>query len=209
MARVWIDTPHALQREALAALVMTLGFPTATSSEMGDLAVVDLTTTLPPYQAAPDVPSIALALRPCPVEADRLKRLGYGAVLGPNASRAQLASALARLRPTAGAPDASVAPRIACMSPDPSADAGLTPREREVLDLVTLGLPNKRIASRLGIAERTVKHHVSAIMRKRGVRSRMRLIVTHHDDRADRVSGVLHATHATGSGEGRHRPSVR
>jgi DNA-binding NarL/FixJ family response regulator len=42
----------------------------------------------------------------------------------------------------------------------------LTEREQEVLELLGQGLTNKEIASRLFITERTVKFHVSAILRK-------------------------------------------
>ncbi len=48
----------------------------------------------------------------------------------------------------------------------------LTPREMEVLALVAEGLPNKRIAQKLGISEHTVKFHVNAIITKLGVESR-------------------------------------
>ena len=48
----------------------------------------------------------------------------------------------------------------------------LTAREREVLQLVALGLANKTIAARLGISEHTVKFHVAAILAKLGAGSR-------------------------------------
>ncbi len=48
----------------------------------------------------------------------------------------------------------------------------LTPRERDVLQLMAEGLPNKLIAARLSISEHTAKFHVSAIMTKLGAASR-------------------------------------
>ncbi len=48
----------------------------------------------------------------------------------------------------------------------------LTPREMEVLRLLTAGLGNKEIASRLEISEHTVKFHVASIMGKLGAASR-------------------------------------
>ena len=50
--------------------------------------------------------------------------------------------------------------------------AGLTARELEVLGLLTEGLRNADIAERLVLSEKTVDHHVSAILRKLDVRTR-------------------------------------
>ena len=47
----------------------------------------------------------------------------------------------------------------------------LTPREREIMALVTAGLMNKQVAGELGLSEITVKIHRGHIMRKMGVRS--------------------------------------
>jgi FixJ family two-component response regulator len=52
----------------------------------------------------------------------------------------------------------------------------LTPREREVLVLVTAGLVNKRIAAELGVSEITVKVHRSHVMRKMRTRSLAQLV---------------------------------
>ena len=49
----------------------------------------------------------------------------------------------------------------------------LTDREREVLRLVTRGLPNKLIARELGISEKTVKAHLTAIFQRIGVADRV------------------------------------
>ena len=50
---------------------------------------------------------------------------------------------------------------------------GLTPREQQVLELVAEGLRNTEIAERLVLSTRTVDHHVQAIIRKLGVRTRV------------------------------------
>jgi len=55
-------------------------------------------------------------------------------------------------------------------APDPL--AGLSEREREVLALLVEGLPNKLIARRLGISEKTVKAHLTRIFRELDVTDR-------------------------------------
>ena len=60
-----------------------------------------------------------------------------------------------------------LAPRDAPESPET-----LTPREIQVLELLAEGLPNKAIASRLGLSDQTVKSHVAAIAGKLGAANR-------------------------------------
>jgi DNA-binding NarL/FixJ family response regulator len=55
-------------------------------------------------------------------------------------------------------------------APDPL--AALSAREREVLELLVEGLPNKLIARRLEISEKTVKSHLTSIFRALGVTDR-------------------------------------
>ncbi|MEU0560465.1 AAA family ATPase [Dactylosporangium sp. NPDC006015] len=54
----------------------------------------------------------------------------------------------------------------------PAVPWGLTGREMEVLELLTAGETNRKIARRLGIAERTVAVHVGSILRKADVENR-------------------------------------
>ncbi|HEX6457546.1 MAG TPA: response regulator transcription factor [Thermoleophilaceae bacterium] len=58
----------------------------------------------------------------------------------------------------------------------------LTPREREVLELIGRGMSNKRIALELGVSEKTVKTHVGHLLAKLGV--------------ADRTQAAMHAVRA-------------
>jgi DNA-binding NarL/FixJ family response regulator len=53
----------------------------------------------------------------------------------------------------------------------------LTPREREVLELIGRGFPNKRIARELGLSEKTVKTHVGHVLAKLGVTDRTQAAV--------------------------------
>jgi DNA-binding NarL/FixJ family response regulator len=49
----------------------------------------------------------------------------------------------------------------------------LSERQREVLELMALGLPNELIAERLFISKNTVKFHVAAIYARLGVHNRV------------------------------------
>jgi two-component system, NarL family, response regulator LiaR len=53
----------------------------------------------------------------------------------------------------------------------------LTPREREVLQLIGRGFPNKQIARELDVSERTVKTHVGHVLAKLGVADRTQAAV--------------------------------
>jgi DNA-binding NarL/FixJ family response regulator len=60
-------------------------------------------------------------------------------------------------------------------APDPL--AGISRREREVLGLLLDGMPNKLIARRLEISEKTVKSHLTSIFRAIGVSDRVQAIL--------------------------------
>ena len=53
---------------------------------------------------------------------------------------------------------------------DPTAD--LTNAERKVLDLIGDGLSNREIGERLGVAEKTVKNHITSLLAKMGLQRR-------------------------------------
>jgi DNA-binding NarL/FixJ family response regulator len=68
------------------------------------------------------------------------------------------------------------------VTPQPKAtitgyEIGLTGRQVDVLDLILLGLSNKRICRELDLAEGTVKVHVSAVLRALGARTRTEAVV--------------------------------
>ncbi|WFE52456.1 response regulator transcription factor [Micromonospora sp. WMMD1155] len=71
---------------------------------------------------------------------------------------------------------------FAATTPSASADTRaasdtLTPRERDVLACLGLGLSNQQIADRLALAESTTKTHVSRILAKLGLRSRVQAAI--------------------------------
>ena len=61
-------------------------------------------------------------------------------------------------------------------------DFGLTPRERQIVSAVANAFPNKEIAEKFVISEKTVKHHLTNIFNKVGVSSRLELALfaVHH-----------------------------
>jgi DNA-binding CsgD family transcriptional regulator len=72
---------------------------------------------------------------------------------------------------------------LAAPAPPPPPDpdpAGLTPREREIMALLSHGLSNAEIARTLYISEKTASVHVSNIMRKLGVTSRLQAATAAH-----------------------------
>jgi len=55
--------------------------------------------------------------------------------------------------------------------------ASLSPRERQVFELMILGDSSKSIREQLGLAERTLKHHRSRVMEKMGVKTVVQLVL--------------------------------
>ncbi|MET7381491.1 response regulator transcription factor [Streptomyces sp. NPDC005526] len=96
------------------------------------------------------------------VEAVRTVAAG-DALLSPAATGALIRRFLAQPNPRPG----EVHERLAC----------LTPRERDVLGLVALGLSNEEIAERLFVSPLTAKTHVNRAMTKLAARDRAQLVV--------------------------------
>lgn len=82
----------------------------------------------------------------------------------------------ARLQPPA-APAGVTAQTSASLAPAPWSGLGLTDRQLDVLALLMQGCSNKLICRALGLAEPTVKNHVSAIFRLLGVSSRTEAVL--------------------------------
>ena len=76
---------------------------------------------------------------------------------------------------------------------EPSEPSGLTPRQHEVLQALCSGKSNKEIARVLGMQEKTVKGHVSAIFRCLNVVHRLQAV------EAARASGLIGASQVNGT----------
>ena len=86
----------------------------------------------------------------------------------------------ARIAAALGAAAAGLTVVDFALVPDPApgeAAPSLTPREREVLELIAAGCSNRRIAKKLGISEHTAKFHVNSILQKFGAQKRVEAVV--------------------------------
>jgi DNA-binding NarL/FixJ family response regulator len=98
---------------------------------------------------------------------------GAQGVLGRDTSGARLSAALVAVAHDLRVSDAAVEPATPRLLATPDAPPeALTPREREVVNLLAQGLSNKAIGERLAISEHTAKFHVNAILGKLGASGR-------------------------------------
>jgi NarL family two-component system response regulator LiaR len=124
------------------------------------------------------VPDARVIILTSYIDDDRLLpaiRAGAAGYLLKNAEPQELARAIR----TADAGEALIDPSVAArlverLAKDERRDEyeSLTTREREVLELIGQGFSNKRIARELGVAEKTVKTHVTHVLGKLGVADR-------------------------------------
>lgn len=70
-----------------------------------------------------------------------------------------------------------------CGAADPGSEfdhpklADLTPQQKRIMKLICAGKPNKQIAYEMSLAEATVKAHITALLRRLGVRNRTQAVV--------------------------------
>lgn len=130
-------------------------------------------------QAAPSIPIVVVS------SLDELKvirallKAGINGFVPKHAARDEFRAAFAAIaRGEIYAPQMALEPGAPSLSDEAIARLGLLTRQQaKILQLVCAGLMNKQIAYELSIAETTVKAHVTAIMRKLGVQTRMQAVL--------------------------------
>ncbi len=146
--------PDVVLMDLLMPVMDGIAATEAIRTELPDVEVLALTSVLEDASVSGAVRAGAIGYLLKNTESDELKRAIKAAAEG----QVQLApEAAARLMREVRAPE----------SPE-----ALTERETEVLKLLALGKANKQISRSLFVEEKTVKTHVSSILRKLGVRSR-------------------------------------
>ena len=121
------------------------------------------------------IPVIALASPGS--SAANLLAAGAAAVLRRDTAPAALRSAIQAVRFGLNVVEPSLLDVAATRPQAPSGADDLTPREREVLELMATGQSNKQIAAHLGISSHTAKFHIGAILAKLGAATRTEAVV--------------------------------
>jgi two-component system, NarL family, response regulator YdfI len=137
----------------------------------------ELLNALEDSEIAREYAVIVLSEQPRAEWTSKALRAGVRAVLprevSPEQLRAALEAAAAGLVVVHPSEVSAVLPAPAALSsPVRELPEPLTPREREVLQMISAGLGNKEIAGRLSISEHTVKFHVASILGKLGASTR-------------------------------------
>ena len=185
--RVRLVGPHVLINQALGQLLSALpGFELAPDEAESSVLQADLVLLILPelsdlepfIRQHPQARVLLLSLDWTPAEARIALQAGAAGCLDFD----QPAEALGRALHQAARGEVALPAELArdlilnlaagqTPTANPAYDS-LTPRERELLPLICLGLDNKQIAQRLYLSVRTVENHLASIYAKLGVRSR-------------------------------------
>lgn len=123
-----------------------------------------------------DVPVLVLSAYAADEQLDAVLRAGARGYLLKGASVEEIERAIRTVARGERAIDPRIASRLATLAVAPR----LSPRERDVLRLLTEGRANKEIAAALGVTERTVKFHVTSIFNKLGAENRAQAVTIAH-----------------------------
>ena len=172
--------PEPLSLRHATALERDRPHPDAPAAIVVDLSAIDDAALAEIRGAYPEVPQVLIGGDPR-LDATGLAQ-GTVAYLGPEVEGPTLIAAIHAVRAGLTVIDPVIAGTWLTPPPNPDrpeatatlvgASDILTDRERQVLELVAAGLPNKSIARELGISEHTVKFHVGSLLGKLGAGSR-------------------------------------
>jgi DNA-binding NarL/FixJ family response regulator len=152
-----------------------------------DLRMPDLdgvAATAEVSRLAPEVAVLVLTMFEDDESVFAAMRAGARGYLVKGASQAEIAHAITTVAAGGAVFGPGIAGRLLNFFGAPRKEvpfADLTNREREVLDLIAAGLANAAIATRLGIAGKTVGNHISTIFAKLQVATRAEAIVRARD----------------------------
>ena len=199
MIRVLIVDDHAVVREGLRTfLELQDGIDVAGEAADGEQAVAEAERLRPDvvlmdlvmprldgvaamHALRERVPSARVVVLTSFLDDDKLLpalRAGAAGYLLKNAPPQELARAVRAAHAGEALLDPIVAARlVGALAGEEQPLDRLTPREREVLQLIGRGFPNKRIARELTISEKTVKTHVGHVLAKLGVTDRTQAAV--------------------------------
>jgi DNA-binding NarL/FixJ family response regulator len=201
--RVVVADDHPIVRDGLRALLASLpdvelvGEATtgreavrSAVTDRPDVIVMDLrmpdldgtTATAEICRVAPDVAVLVLTMLDDDDSVFAAMRAGARGYLVKGASQQEIVRAITAVAAGEAIFGPGVARRVLRFFASPPAAAApafpeLSPREREVLDLIAGGLSNAAIAGRLGLSAKTVGNHTSAIFAKLQVAGRAEAII--------------------------------
>ena len=179
--RVTLVGQAASGRELLALVRSVKPDVVVTDMRMPDLSGIEVTRAL--LMDQPDLPVLVLTMHDDDESVYGALRAGARGYLLKGADSAELVSTVITIAAGGTAFGQQVARRIVGFFLESTqryaqgAFPQLTPRERQVLDLLAAGCPNSVIATRLGLSDKTVRNHLSAILTKLQVRDRSAAIV--------------------------------
>jgi len=120
-------------------------------------------------------------------------RLGACGYLLKRCAPEELIAAIREVRQGGAPMSREIARKVIASFQEPLATAveveDLTAREREILELLASGFPNKQIASRLGLTDGTVRWHLRHVYNKLHVRSRTEAALKFRSTKQDRQDG--------------------
>jgi DNA-binding NarL/FixJ family response regulator len=187
VVRVFLVGEDPLARQGLAQLlsphdveVTGEGTPADLPDHLGSSEVVLLDLGVGPGAFPDELRGLDLPLLVAVKDEARApEMLGAGArgVVHRDADPRRLARALAAAAEGLFVLDEGMGAALIPDRPGLDLPEDLTPREREVLDLLAQGLSNRSIASRLGISDHTAKFHVNSILGKLGAETRTEAVV--------------------------------